>query len=96
LSRFNAIHRPEATRIAVSGRVSSNGRFSGGREGEVSNDPYQRGGFRRLPDYLDIDAFADGILAHRAGVELHENPHSGDNVRLSWSIGWNERAGRVK
>ena len=60
----------------------------------------QQGGCRRLPDYLDIDAFADGILAHRAGVELHENPQYSADVsslrRLSWSIGWNERAERVK
>lgn len=44
---------------------------------------------------LNIDAFADGILAHRNGVAFHENPHGTDALtisRLSWSQGWNERA----
>lgn len=47
---------------------------------------------------LDIDAFADGVVAHRAGVEFHRNPHGTDAptlARLSWSIGWNERALRA-
>jgi hypothetical protein len=45
---------------------------------------------------FDIDAFADGILAHRNGRGFHENPHGGAEVpslaRLSWAYGWNERA----
>jgi hypothetical protein len=43
---------------------------------------------------LDLDALADGILAHRAGLQFHENPHgqAPTATRLSWSIGWNERA----
>jgi hypothetical protein len=45
---------------------------------------------------LDIDAFADGVLAHRNGLAFHENPHGGAQVktvaRLSWAYGWNERA----
>lgn len=45
--------------------------------------------------YIDLDAFADGIVAHRAGVAFHQNPHGPDALtaaRLSWSMGWNERA----
>ena len=43
---------------------------------------------------LDLDAFADGIVAHRDGKAFHENP---DGVkmttrRFSWAMGWNERA----
>lgn len=44
---------------------------------------------------LDLDAFADGVVAHRAGLGFHENPHGADALtvaRLSWSMGWNERA----
>ena len=44
---------------------------------------------------LDLDAFADGILAHRAGLGFHENPYGSDALtvrRLSWHVGWNERA----
>ncbi len=44
---------------------------------------------------FDIDAFADGVVAHRNGVQFHENPHGADALtlrRLSWTIGWNERA----
>lgn len=44
---------------------------------------------------LDIDAFADGVVAHRDGVQFHENPHGTDAQtvrRLSWHLGWNERA----
>lgn len=42
----------------------------------------------------DIDAFADGVLAHRMGEAFHQNP---DGIacsvrRLSWAMGWNERA----
>jgi len=47
-----------------------------------------------IRDY-DIDAFADGIIAHRAGAGFHENPHGANALtvaRLSWSMGWNERA----
>ena len=43
---------------------------------------------------LDLDAFAQGILAHRAGLAFHENPHGFDTPtvqRLSWHLGWNER-----
>lgn len=48
---------------------------------------------------LDIDAFADGVLAHRAGAAFHENPHGTNALtvaRLSWSMGWNERALAVR
>jgi hypothetical protein len=48
---------------------------------------------------LDIDAFADGIVAHRSGAGFHENPHGTDALtvsRLSWSFGWNERALRAR
>lgn len=44
---------------------------------------------------LDIDAFADGVAAHRSGLGFHENPHGTDALtlpRLSWAMGWNERA----
>jgi hypothetical protein len=45
---------------------------------------------------FDLDAFADGITAHREGRAFHENPHGRAEVqslaRLSWSYGWNERA----
>lgn len=44
---------------------------------------------------LDLDAFADGVIAHRNGVAFHENPHgtdAGTIQRLSWTLGWNERA----
>lgn len=44
---------------------------------------------------LDLDAFADGVAAHRAGNGFHENPHGTAALtpaRLSWSMGWNERA----
>lgn len=43
---------------------------------------------------LDIDAFADGVVAHRSGVQFHENPHGTNALtlrRLSWTVGWNER-----
>ena len=48
---------------------------------------------------LDLDALADGILAHRDGLGFHENPHRPDAMtrrRLSWAIGWNERALQVR
>jgi hypothetical protein len=49
---------------------------------------------------LDLDAFADGILAHREGLGFHQNPHQDPHgegltftaARLSWTLGWNERA----
>jgi hypothetical protein len=43
---------------------------------------------------MDIDAFADGVLAHRNGLQFHENPDGNASTvrRLSWSLGWNERA----
>lgn len=48
---------------------------------------------------LDIDAFADGVVAHRGGTRFHENPY-GTNTpimqRLSWHLGWNERALRQR
>lgn len=43
---------------------------------------------------LDIDAFADGVIAHRNGLGFHENPYGTDTgtiQRLSWTLGWNER-----
>ncbi len=46
---------------------------------------------------LDLDAFADGIAAHRDGRPFHDNPHGhGPSLRrLSWHLGWNERALRI-
>lgn len=46
-----------------------------------------------IRDY-DIDAFADGVIAHRNRVPFHENPDGTAPTlrRLSWSLGWNERA----
>jgi len=43
---------------------------------------------------FDLDAFADGIIAHRNGKGFHENPDgmAATVRRLSWSMGWNERA----
>ena len=44
---------------------------------------------------LDIDAFADGVAAHRDGLAFCDNPHGADALtlpRLSWTMGWNERA----
>ena len=43
---------------------------------------------------IDLDAFADGVIAHRLGREFHENPDGMASTvrRLSWSMGWNERA----
>jgi hypothetical protein len=43
---------------------------------------------------LDLDAFADGVIAHREGKGFHENPDGMAPTvrRLSWSMGWNERA----
>jgi hypothetical protein len=43
---------------------------------------------------MDIDAFADGVLAHRNGAKFHENPYGMALTvrRLSWGMGWNERA----
>lgn len=45
---------------------------------------------------IDLDAFADGVLAHRRGAGFHENPHGHSGMktaaRLSWALGWNERA----
>lgn len=44
---------------------------------------------------LNIDCFADGVVAHRVGKEFHENPHREHFEslwRLSWAMGWNERA----
>jgi len=49
----------------------------------------------RLMAKLDIDAFADGIIAHRANVGFRENPHGTDTLsvkRSSWSLGWSKRA----
>lgn len=65
----------------------------------------ERAGFERLLREgctirdLDLDAFADGIIAHRDGLGFHENPHTPDAMtrkRLSWSMGWNERALQVR
>jgi hypothetical protein len=40
---------------------------------------------------MNIDAFADGVLAHREGKAFHENPYGGADVstvqRLSWHTG---------
>lgn len=45
---------------------------------------------------FDLDAFAEGVLAHREGKGFHENPYGGADVRSlarwSWHYGWNERA----
>jgi hypothetical protein len=48
---------------------------------------------------VDLDAYADGIVAHREGRGFHENP-AGPNaatpLRLSWHLGWNDRALRQR
>lgn len=44
---------------------------------------------------FNMDAFADGVIAHRNGKGFHENPFGANTLsvrRLSWSYGWNERA----
>jgi hypothetical protein len=45
---------------------------------------------------MDVDAFAAGVIAHREGLGFHENPHGATSeqtvARLSWHMGWNERA----
>jgi hypothetical protein len=44
---------------------------------------------------FDLDAFADGIIAHREKKGFHENPYGANKLsvkRLSWHMGWNERA----
>lgn len=46
-------------------------------------------------EHLDVDAFADGIIAHRQGIQFHENPRRETYRslwRLSWDYGWNQRA----
>lgn len=46
-------------------------------------------------DHLDMDAYADGVIAHRQGVPFHGNPHLPNwrsLRRLSWGLGWNQRA----
>lgn len=47
---------------------------------------------------FDLDAFAEGILAHRDGAKFHDNPDgtAATPRRLCWSIGWNERALRQR
>jgi len=48
---------------------------------------------------LDIDAFADGVIAHRLGHEFHTNPYGSNTPsvpRLSWHLGWNQRALRER
>lgn len=47
---------------------------------------------------FSIDAFADGVVAHREGKKFHENPRGTEPTlsRLSWSFGWNERALRQR
>jgi hypothetical protein len=42
---------------------------------------------------LDLDAFADGVLAHRNGEPFHKSPYDFTTLAgLSWRMGWNERA----
>lgn len=44
---------------------------------------------------LDLVAFARGIMAYKSGAMFHENPYGTNTpsvARLSWSMGWNERA----
>jgi hypothetical protein len=60
----------------------------------ILQDPNGERGLRHHLRLVDLDALADGIVAHRRGQGFHENP-DGDALtakRLSWSIGWNERA----
>ena len=50
---------------------------------------------------FDLDAFAEGVLAHRNNKGFHENPfraegHDLELKRLSWSMGWNERALQIR
>jgi hypothetical protein len=42
---------------------------------------------------IDLDAFVDGVMAHRIGLPFHACPHPAQSVAgLSWRLGWNERA----
>jgi hypothetical protein len=42
---------------------------------------------------IDLDAFADGVMAHRIRLPFHACPHPSNSVAgLSWRLGWNERA----
>jgi hypothetical protein len=55
---------------------------------------------------LDLDAFADGIVAHRSGKTLQDSPYvtrmidtltHDESVGLhSWAIGWQQRNQRVE
>lgn len=42
---------------------------------------------------FDIDIYADGIIAHRDGTKVYENPYRGIDTYqyLSWHKGWNDR-----
>ena len=44
---------------------------------------------------IDLDAYAYGILGHRAGLSLAENPYRDQLMRWSWTDGWTERALRT-
>lgn len=63
----------------------------------LASDPKVAALFRK-PSFtvrdLDLDAFADGIVAHRNDLGFHECPFPdrGSWSALSWRIGWNERA----
>jgi hypothetical protein len=55
---------------------------------------------------LDLDKFADGIVAHRSGKALHDNPYGWDDLdtlthddhvgSASWAAGWRQRKRRVE
>ena len=53
------------------------------------------GNLAALRDF-DLDALAEGIIAHRNGSVFHDNPYgnaaTATLARLSWAFGWNERA----
>jgi hypothetical protein len=70
-------------------------------EKDDSATPEERAALRVLLDNpdrtirdLDLDALADGIVAHRNGLAFHESPYSSASsvAGFSWRIGWNERA----
>jgi hypothetical protein len=50
----------------------------------------------RPPPDTDLDAYAYGILGHRAGLAMTENPYRDQLMRWSWADGWTERALRTK
>jgi hypothetical protein len=66
------------------------------REALIEEQAFERALYAKTLRDLDIDALADGVIAHRDGKQFHENPYGGAEIasakRLSWAYGWNERA----